>query len=196
VVEEGGPGSNRSGEGGTPFLEASRRAKSRERAGSRVFVSGGRSIADPLPDPRAEHLAHPWSAGGERQRRCSLRRRVVKVGPSGSPSRATADAAPLTTCRLRLLRLSGRLRRGRSHAANLEVTRDLSCSPGVKRTVSSAVGRTISGLPSRNKLPRATEAAVPPEKLTRCALDPSHHRGQRKARVVASAPRHSRGRRH
>jgi len=40
---KGVPGSKRSGEAGTPFLDASRRAEFRERAGSRVVVQGGRS---------------------------------------------------------------------------------------------------------------------------------------------------------
>jgi hypothetical protein len=42
-------------------------------------------------------------------------------------------------------------------------------------------------LPELPQLPRATEAIVPPEKLTRYALDPSHQRGRHKARVFASA---------
>jgi Domain of unknown function (DUF6883) len=37
------------------------------------------------------------------------------------------------------------------------------------------------------RLPRADEAIIPREKLTRYALDPSHPRGAHKARVFASA---------
>jgi hypothetical protein len=60
---------------------------------------------------------------------------------------------------------------------------------GTTRSVSSstAAGPTISRLPERPQLPRATDAIIPPEKLTRYALDPSHQRGQHKARVFASA---------
>ena len=42
-------------------------------------------------------------------------------------------------------------------------------------------------MPEPPQLPRATEAVVPPEKLTSYALDPAHPRGQHKARVFASA---------
>ena len=41
-------------------------------------------------------------------------------------------------------------------------------------------------MPEPPELPRAIEAVIPLEKLTRYALDPSHQRGQHKARVFAS----------
>lgn len=37
------------------------------------------------------------------------------------------------------------------------------------------------------RLPRASEARIPTDKLVAYALDPSHERGQHKARVFASA---------
>src|SRR6266568_2874192 len=46
---KGVPGSKRSGEQGTPFLDASRRAKFRERAGSRVVSRGVALETNGLP---------------------------------------------------------------------------------------------------------------------------------------------------
>ena len=42
-------------------------------------------------------------------------------------------------------------------------------------------------MPDPPRLPRASEARIPTEKLVAYALDPSHERGQHKARVFASA---------
>lgn len=51
----------------------------------------------------------------------------------------------------------------------------------------SSTGHTVPGMVDYPRLPRASAATVPAEKLSSYALDPQHPRGRHKARVFASA---------